>query len=819
MKRQATGANIERVRWLPFVVACIYAALLGAWLMHLGSWDLSVPWNYPAPTFDEVWQLSLTKSLLDNGWILHSKYLGAPAIAEWYVNPAPQTSGLHSVLMLMLGFFIDDAVKVQQVYYLLNFPLIAATTYVACRLLNLLRLPSGIVAVLFPFLAYRFNFQLYSYLANYFCVPLALVPVYWTLTGRYAEQFAESSGRWPKRIRSVLVGREALLGSLFIVIAALSDGYYAFFTLLLLGFVGCVRIFVGDWKRLGALVVPSALVVLLIATASVMMLPLKQYEHTHRAEFYPGGSQDATMVKHPFEAEVYSSSLKLLFAPNPGAHWVPLLGKIGSYMVDTSNQGRRIPGGSIAPLGLLGSLLFVFGLIMVATRAAGGEAAGGQPTLTTSPYGALVWSSIAMGLFVFLCTISGGIGTLVALVYPSVRAYERFALFLIFILYVGAAAAGSYLLSSTVNIARRRVYAGAMVAIGLLAQWDQIPATAWHGQEEAGKRYLAERTFVQQVEASLPPGSMVYNYPYSQYLSLSPYYGWGSYSQIRLYMHSKTLHWSNGSGKNTPVESWHANTSALPVEQMLVELAAVGFKGIVIDRTVVKDDEFAELKKAYSRLVGGGMFEDAVSNLAYAKLPDPGYRLEYDEKLSRPKRLVVTRPASINAHTRFPRMVDGNVVVSHLAGKTSQGTVVLDAAKVPGLFIDLTRLERGNGMTVLPATNDLTGTLKCKMAGDDIDLTLTNTSDFPWQLNRGNYPLTIGANLLKGDGQVLDWDKGVRISDHGYVPVGASLELHYPLVSIKEKFAPTTPALVRFALLQEGNAWFSDINCTFPIVP
>ncbi|MCW0375723.1 hypothetical protein NB691_002557 [Xanthomonas sacchari] len=813
------GNGVRGVRWLPFVMVCIYTMLLGAYLMHLGSWDLSIPWTYPAPTFDEVWQLSLTKSLLDNGWILQNKYLGAPATADWYINAAPQTSGLHSVIMLVLGAFIHDAVKVQQVYYLVNFPLIAATTYFACRLLRLLPLPSAIISFLFPFLAYRFNFQIYAYLANYFCVPLALVPVYWAITGRYSENFAATQGRLLARVWSSMRSKEAILGAIFILIVAFSDGYYAFFTLLLMGFAGAARVFVGDWRRPGALVIPVALILLLIGVASAMMLPLKRYEREHRAEFYPGGVQDASMVKHPFEAEVYSSSLKLLFAPNPGTHRVPALAKLGNYMVETSNQGRRFASGSVAPLGLFGAVLFVCGLLVVAARASGNGFLAGQSIFWSSHYGTLLWSSIALGLFVFLCTISGGIGTLVALVYPSVRAYDRFALFLIFILYVGGGAAASHVLSNTVSLARRRVYAASMLVIGLLAQWDQIPANAWHGQKEAHDRYLAERSFVQQVEASLPPEAMVYNYPYSQYLSVSPYYGWGSYSQIRLYMHSKALRWSNGSGKNTPVEMWLERVSRLPSSQLLVVLAASGFKGVVVDRTVVKDDEFARFKKAYAQIVGGGLFEDKASGLAYGKLPDPGYRLEYDAQFSKPLRLIVTRPASIGATTRFPMVVNARVVEAQLAGKSKLHEVVLDAKNSLGLFLDKSKLERGDGITILPSKGGLNGVLRCKVSGDSVELELTNGSDFPWQLNRGGHPLTIGANLLRRDGTLLDWDKGVRITDQVDLASGASEQLSYPIEAIRQKFAPTDEAMVRLAMLQEGNAWFSDISCTFPISP
>ena len=132
------------------ICAVVTALLLGMLLMHVFRWDLSIPWDYPKLSQDQIWQLTLSKTLLDNGWILNNHYLGAPAFAQWYANPAAQTSSLHSVLMLGLSLFIHDAVKVQQVYYLLNFPLIALTSFLACRLLGLARIPSAAIATLYP---------------------------------------------------------------------------------------------------------------------------------------------------------------------------------------------------------------------------------------------------------------------------------------------------------------------------------------------------------------------------------------------------------------------------------------------------------------------------------------------------------------------------------------------------------------------------------------------------------------------------------------------------------------------------------------------
>jgi len=814
--RGAAGRQFRQ--WWPLAVAVLYSTIAGCYLMHVGSWDLSVPWNYPFRSYDEVWQLHMTKSVLDNGWVLHNPYLGAPGTADWYINAAPQTSGLHSMLMWLLGLFINDAVRVQQVYFLLNFPLIAAATYVAARVLRIGRVPAMLVGVLFAFLAYRFNYQIYSYLANYFCIPLALIPVYWILLGRYAD---EADVRSARAFWGVLTTRAFVAGVGCTVLVVLSDGYYAFFTLLLLGFAFGARLLAGDWRRPRRLLAPMALILVLMGLATAIMLPLKQYERTHREEFYPAGVADPAMAKRPFEAEVYSTSLKLLISPMPGLHRVPLLGKIGSKLVASSNEVRKYPRDVLVPLGFLGSALLFLCFALVGVRATGNSMALGRGD-SDGELMRLVWISLALALFVFLCAIDGGLGTLIAFVYPSIRAYARFGVFLLLILYFGAAAGATAFIRAGVAPVSRAVRILLVMVIALFAHLDQLPSNLWHGKEENRVRFLAERHFVQKVEASLPVGAMVYNYPYSQYLTDNPHYGWGTYAHIRLYMHSHALRWSNGSGKNSAVERWHARQAGQSPEQLLAELAAVGFKGVVVDRMVVGDDEYAQFKRAASRMGARAELEDEVGRQAFFALPDPGYTLSYDANFEAPVSLIVRDRKAFEEGRVLPGEIRRKAVIDILAAQPGTGEVRISAQQHPAAFLDVAKLAQGSGTMPIDMAK-LDGALQCSLdAQGNLALTLHNGSDFPWSLNTGSLPLTIGVNLLASDDTVLAWDIGIRVRERGQLREGETLTYGFPLEKIREQalaVAGGKPVFASFALLQEGNAWSHTIRCKVQVTP
>ena len=290
-----------------------------------------------------------------------------PEVASVLDNASAQTSARQSVWMLSLSTFVHDPVRMKQCYDRLNFPLICLTSFLACRLLGVSRLPAFCVGLLFTFTRFRIAEMLYSYLPNYFMVPLALVPVIWILSGRFSafvEGLDISEDRW-RNVARLLRSRDFLLGFLFVVLTAVSDGYYGFFTLLLLGFSAFARMLLGDWRRPLSLLPVGTYIIAVMVAAILLQLPLQNYKKTHRSEFYPNGIAEPALVRHPFEAEIYSTSLKLLIAPNEHNRIKPL-GALGKWMVQTSEDAHQWKRGNYWPLGMLVSILFGLALTLIA---------------------------------------------------------------------------------------------------------------------------------------------------------------------------------------------------------------------------------------------------------------------------------------------------------------------------------------------------------------------------------------------------------------------------------------------------------------------
>jgi hypothetical protein len=104
-------------------------------------------------------------------------------------------------------------------------------------------------------------------------------------------------------------------------------------------------------------------------------------------------------------------------------------------------------------------------------------------------------------------------------------------------------------------------------------------------------------------------------------------------------------------------------------------------------------------------------------------------------------------------------------------------------------------------------------------SSSEIVLTLKNQSDFNWRLGYGPFPLAIGVNYLRSNGDVVLFDDGFRHKADLRIARGESVDIRIPLSSFPaSKLAILNGArIARFALVQDGNAWFGSVSCKLPI--
>jgi hypothetical protein len=821
MKADISNWVLLRRVAIGFMLAVIPLAS-AVYLLGLYSWDLTIPLVYDK--LDDIWQLTLTKALVDNGWVLTNSYLGAPDFAYWHYHAAAQTSAIHSVLMLAIAAFVDNAVKVQQIYYLLNFPLITASTYLVARAIGITRVLSFCIGMLFAFTTYRINNVYLAFLANYFAIPLSILPILWILCGDFETQPSKRS--LARGFLHIIASRRFVAGLFLMALVAPSDGYYAFFTLLLLGYAGVAVLASCRLKSARGAVVAALYCVSIITVQLGLMYPLAKYKSSNLQEFLVNGNPDPALIKQPFEAEVYVSSLKLLIAPINN-HRLDLWADLGKNIVATSDATRlyKIVQPMVS-LGTLGTILLIWVILTALTPrrpfAPTGSVlldAGGVRQRT------LLSAIMCAALFVFLSSISGGIGTLVALVYPTIRAYDRFPLYLVILLLLFA----GVFMSAKLRVAKPhyRVFGNlAICLLTVLAILDQVPRDAVKGAHTRD-RFLAERHLVQNIEASLPEASMIYQYPYSQYLTNNKYYGWGAFGHLRLYLHSRTLRWSNGASKNSAVDNWHMRLAELPLQDLVHEIQIAGFSGIVVDRTVVPRDEYAAIRAVLTEKLKSEPIENDVAELAFWKIPDPGVRVAYDKNFRKVEKIVISDAEKIGNQS-LPTWLNAASLQGNVPRRGASSPVALTSADRPELLhrINSSLLVREQ---IVDAA-DLKGGVTCldsasrmPRSNGSVDILVENRSTLDWGGNRGAVPIAIGAHVRSRDGKMLRWDNGFRIAKNIKVAKGEKTAIEFKIadLALDQLLATQEGVEVEIELVQDGAYWFNvnvgNDTCKFSV--
>lgn len=813
-----------------FKTFCIYLLVIflppivGWFIIGANEWDLSVPFVYGM--YDDIWQLLLTKGLFDNGWVLHNAYLGAPDVANWHYHSAAQTSSLHSILLKFLSVFISEPIKAQQVYYFINFSLISLTSYVTCRTLKISTLLSISIGIIFSLTTFRFNAMFFSFLSNYFMIPLAILVIVWASQGIYTTHLNSNvKALFLNKLISTITTKHFILSLCVITLTAISDGYYAFFTVLLLGFSSILVSFNKPKYQLLDSITPLFFAFMIIVLNLLVMIPIQNYKNSHFDEFNPNGSPEPNLIRRPMEAEVYSTSLKLLISPSPG-HQIPFVADIGRQIIDSNDQARKFPTDvPVVSLGSLGSICFLFSLFVLMFRTSSNQSAN----LTHFEDADLKLKSLALlSLFVFLCSISGGIGTIIALIYPTIRAYDRFPLFLLFLVLVTF----SYWITSKYNGKySNRLFILAIAAVTAFSVWDQTPREAYKPFSLPHvSRFVAEDTFIKTIESRLPSNSMVYQYPYSQYLTDNKYYGWGAFSHMRAYLHSKNLRWSNGASKNSKVDLWHEKLSRLPFVDIIPQLSLYGFSGILIDRLVVSDNEFNKLQEQIFERYRFKIEVNDKAKMAFIKLPDLGFKFIYDKNFKFPSSVEITDPLHFSLEY-LPSYINSEILLSLIRKNQDANPQIIRFNQHPELFdVELFDLSSGDLQNNL-AVDLLLGDLSCKdnivlgvNSSDQFSIRVKNKSSFDWYLNSGTRPIAIGFHLYDSKNKLLAWDNGYRYSSSTLVRASNSNDLRINVsdLNLKLDSFPDNEFKIEFMLLQEGNSWFnvnpSNKVCSVKIV-
>ena len=566
----STGASRFRpnrvIRSLaPYGLVLALTLLVLTLALRLWNLDFHVPTNYGG---DGTLHLMFTKGLLENGWYLTNPSLGAPGEMDLREFPAVDT--LPALLTKGLGLFTHDPALLNNLLFLLTFPLASLAAFHACRQMGLLTGPSLLCALLYAFAQYHFvRSEGHLYLSAYFMAPLATLVAWWIAEGR----LLGPTGAWRR-------GRLALAGGIC-VLTSLSGAYYPFFAGIILVTASLLALCARRDRR--HFVAGTLLTALLVAGLLTCLLPTLLYLHRH-----PG--QPAAGMRRPEEAEIFGLKIAQVLLPIDGHR----LGAVDRFKARYDRHSPLVNENSTAAVGVVGAagFLVLIGWLLfrpVARAAPPGRVAADDPD---PPPGRrfLDTFSVFNAAAVLFGTI-GGFGELFALfVSPQIRALNRLSVFIDFFALATVAFCLDALLRPRRGSRAARVAGGlGLGALGLLGLLDQTRPINPVAYRVMSHDYRADRDFFRRAAASLPAGSLVFQLPYMGFPENGPEGQLQDYSLFGGYVLSSGLRWSYGAMRDSPGDQWQQAVARLPLEAGVRQLALAGFSGIHVERAGYAD--------------------------------------------------------------------------------------------------------------------------------------------------------------------------------------------------------------------------------------
>ncbi|HET8651159.1 MAG TPA: hypothetical protein VFM13_01150 [Gaiellaceae bacterium] len=524
-------------REVGFAAAAALLGSLGAVLfLELWDADLRVPFAYSG---DATLNLTLIRSVMERGWFYDNPRLGAPDGQHLYDYPVLSGDSLHVAFFWLAGLFTDDAALVMNLFFLLTFPLTAVVAYLVLRRLSVAPPVALVVAAIYTLLPYHFmRGEWHLFLAAYYVVPIGAYLALSLLDGR----------------ARIALGTGALCA---LVAVASGSFYYSAFTVLLVVAASILR-FVATRER-RALAAGGFFVGVILAVSLVQLTPTILYRLKH-------GENDEVAQRYWFESETYGLKLTQLLLPVDDHRIDALASRKREYTEQIPQTEARE-----ATLGVIGSVGFLWLLGVALAACVGGARSDFFPQHRRLA---------ALTVVAVLVGITGGLSTLLAVVWPQIRSWNRLSVFIAFFALMAVA----LLLEALRERFRRSApaFVALLLVLLVLGALDQTTSTFIPPYRAFKAEWQADQASIRLVEMALPAGAKVVQLPYEPF----PEPAVGArpiYEPAKAYLHSTDLRWSWGGMRGRP-EDWAAGNATKPAAELVPAAREAGFAAILVDR-------------------------------------------------------------------------------------------------------------------------------------------------------------------------------------------------------------------------------------------
>ena len=194
-------------------------------------------------------------------------------------------------------------------------------------------------------------------------------------------------------------------------------------------------------------------------------------------------------------------------------------------------------------------------------------------------------------IVIFLVATMGGLAWFFAIAgLTELRGWNRISIAISFLALAWLALSVDRLLARRAWGVRGRTVI-AIVGVVVIRRWDRGSDVE---ADRPGPAYVPSRipcrSRLLRCDRSASPhrGAAVFQLPYIPYPEAGPVVNTIDYDPLRPYLNTKHLRWSYGGMKGRAAD-WQAVTTNEPAEQMVQDIIATGFSGVLVDRNAYQD--------------------------------------------------------------------------------------------------------------------------------------------------------------------------------------------------------------------------------------
>ncbi len=509
---------------------------------------------------DDLGVYTFAKTIRENGLSLITPLEGGVTGADLF--DYIYSDKLSFALVKIITLFTDNPYLTINLFYFLNYYLIAISATFVCRRLEKGRVSSLVIGVLYAFCPYITMRYAHMWLVPYFMLPFACLLAINIINGKYEANSGE--------IRN---NKSFWVAVLVSFACAFTGLYYAFFSAAIIAAAVVIRMLTIKGAKKRSSLYAFVFVVFIVVGVVINIVPNIVYWQINGNN--PSGE---LAMRNPGEAEYYGLKFVQLLLPRPG-HRIELLSKINSYYAShfyLVNENQTASLGLVAGVGFILSLLYIL--------------IGKQEDSAVSK----------LNLSAFLIGTIGGIGAFISVfVHIPMRCYNRISLIIMFLSLIIIA-------SLLDKIVLKKKGLGCILSVCVLAFgiYDQ---TGVIGSNEYPS-YQSANEFINEVETAIHPGDAVFVLPYDDWPSPKVP---GSYQLHIGYIESEDIYWSYGAMEGREEAEWQRYIESQDTETMIQLILDEGYDGIYMD------------KKLYSSKYGSEITEQKTMEITNYLNKDP----------------------------------------------------------------------------------------------------------------------------------------------------------------------------------------------------